>query len=151
MTTTTGTVGDPTSRMSDLLSESHQRLYQWLLDIGGDMKAVEFLPHEFIRKSGFLATVEAVDRVKLDLMMLEENGWLLIGPRTEAGNIVMATDKMTEILLLPFERMVAMHTLMSAAERTMLSHWERMHLGGVDQLATSDWPGWSVVVKHLCH
>lgn len=138
-------------RMRNLLNERQQRLYQWLLDLGCNMTAANFLPHEFIRKSGFLATQEAVERVKADLMKMEEDGWVLIGPRTEAGHMVMVTDKMTKTLLLPFERMVFVHSLMSDVERAMLSSWEKLHLGRDDQLATSDWPGWPVVIKRISH
>jgi hypothetical protein len=132
-------------------NKRHEHVYRWLLTLGGDNKAVEFQPYDFIRKSGFLATPEAVEKVKADLVEMEEDGWLLIGPKTGAGHMVMATDKMAEAMLMTFERMVSMHAQMSEQERTMLSQWEKTNLGGPDQLATSDWPGWQVIFKRLAH
>lgn len=35
--------------------------------------------------------------------------------------------------------------------RDMLQHWEQANLGGPEQLATSDWPGWRVAFKRLAH
>ena len=137
--------------MFDLMNDRYAHIYKWLQDQGADERAVEFRPHEYLRKTGFLATSEAVERVKADLMTMEEDGWVSIGPSTSAGHMVMATGKLTETLLLPFERMVAMHGLMSDEERVMLKQWEEAHLGNDDQLATSDWPGWHVVMKRLAH
>lgn len=137
--------------MSDLKNDRHAHIYQWLQDQDADERAIEFLPHEYLRKSGFLATTDAVEQVKADLMVMEEDGWISIGPSTSTGHMVMATGKQTEAMLLPFERLIAMHALMSDEERTMLSQWEKTHLGREDQLATSDWPGWQVVFKRLSH
>lgn len=137
--------------MSDSMSTTQKQIYQWLQKQGGEEGAVEFRPHEYLRKTGFLAVEESVERVKADLMEMEENGWVLIGQRTDAGHLVMLTSKQTEIMLVPFERMVAAHALMSDGERDMLQQWEQANLGGPEQLATSDWPGWRVVFKRLAH
>lgn len=137
--------------MSDLMNDRYAHIYQWLQGQGADERAVEFRPHEYLRKSGFLATTESVERVNADLVAMQEDGWVSIGPDTSAGNLVMATGKLTEALLLPFERLVAMHALMSDEERLMLSQWEKVNLGRGDQVATSDWPGWRIVIKRLAH
>jgi hypothetical protein len=61
----------------------------------------------------------------------------------------MLTSKQADTMLLPFERMAAAHALMSDGEREMLQQWEAAHLGGPEQLSTSDWPGWPVIFKRL--
>lgn len=137
--------------MTESMTPAQQKIYEWLQKHGGNDGAVEFRPHEYLRKTGFLAVQEGIERVKADLMQMEEDGWVLIGAKTETGHLVMLTDKQTEIMLLPFERMVAAHASMSDAEREMLQQWEQTHLGGPEQLATSDWPGWRVVFKRLAH
>lgn len=137
--------------MADSMSTTQQQVYQWLQKQGGEKSAVEFRPHEYLRKTGFLVVEESVERVKADLMEMEENGWVLIGQRTNAGHLVMLTSKQTEIMLVPFERMVAAHASMSDAERAMLQQWEQANLRGPEQLATSDWPGWRVVLRRLAH
>lgn len=137
--------------MPDLINDRHAHIYRWLQEQGADERAIEFRPHEYLRKSGFLATDEAVERVNSDLKVMEEDGWVSIGPSTSAGHMVMATGRQTEATLLSFERLIAMHALMSDEERTMLSQWEKIHLGREDNLATSDWPGWQVVFKRLSH
>lgn len=137
--------------MSYSMSTAQQQIYQWLEKQGAEAGAVEFRPHEYLRKTGFLAVEESVERVKADLMKMEENGWVLIGQRTDAGHLVMLTGKHSEIMLVPFERMVAAHALMSDGEREMLQQWEQTNLGSPEQLATSDWPGWRVVFKRLAH
>jgi len=133
------------------MNERHSNIYTRLVELGADVGAIEFKPYEYLRKCGFLATPESVDRLKSDLMVMEEDGWILIGARTAAGHMVMATNKMTEAVLLTFERMVAIHALMSDEERAMLGQWEKAYLGGPNQLATSEWPGWRVVFKRLAH
>ena len=137
--------------MSDSMSTAQQQVYQWLQKQGGEEGAVEFRPHEYLRKTGFLAIEESVERVKADLMEMEENGWVLIGQTTDAGHLVMLTSKQSETMLVPFERMVAAHASMSDGERCMLQQWEQANLAGPDPLATSDWPGWRVVFKRLAH
>lgn len=92
--------------MSDSMNDHQGRIYQWLQDHGAEERAIEFRPHEFLRKCGFLATTEAVERVKADLMVMEKDGWVTIGPSTSAGHIVMATKKQADLLLLPFERLI---------------------------------------------
>lgn len=39
--------------------------------------------------------------------------------------------------------MLGAHAAMSAAERAELESWERSHVTGDGEVATSDWPGWS--------
>jgi hypothetical protein len=133
------------------MPDRNQRIYKWLLSAGAGDGAVDFRPHEYLRKSRALATDEAAERVKADLVEMEEDGWVSIGHRTEAGHWVMATDKAVQARLLTFERMLAMYEMMSDAERAMLNQWEKSHLDQDGQFATSDWPGWGVVLKRLAH
>ncbi|MCY0914044.1 hypothetical protein [Massilia antarctica] len=135
--------------MFESMNPRQLRIYNWMQKHGGEEGAVEFRPQEFLRKTGFLADTDSVERVKVDVMEMEENGWVMIGERTEAGYLVMLTSKQSDIVLLPFERMLTMHALMSEGERTMLLQWEQGNLGRQEQLATSNWPGWRVVYKRL--
>lgn len=133
------------------MNARQRKIYEWLLALNADAKAVEFRPHEYLRKTGSLASTENIELTESDVMMMGEEGRVLIGPSTAAGHMVMLTEKAVETLLLPFERLLAMHALMSDEERAMLRQWEQAHLGSDNQLATSDWPGWRVVIKRLSH
>ncbi|GAA0694531.1 hypothetical protein ISN75_02620 [Dyella marensis] len=40
---------------------------------------------------------------------------------------------------------------LTEAERAELKIWEKEHVTGDGQFATSDWPGWAVAYKRVAH
>tara|TARA_B100002003_G_scaffold248191_1_gene281430 strand:+ start:6062 stop:6184 length:123 start_codon:yes stop_codon:yes gene_type:complete len=40
---------------------------------------------------------------------------------------------------------------MSAQEKKALAEWEKAHVTGTGDYATSDWPGWEAVINRISH
>jgi hypothetical protein len=49
------------------------------------------------------------------------------------------------------ERIAAAGKIMTKEEEITLLNWEKAHVTGGGEFATSDWPGWPAVIARLSH
>lgn len=59
--------------------------------------------------------------------------------------------KEAEAQLARFERIIKAATVMSEQEKKALAEWEKAHVTGTGDFATSDWPGWEAVINRISH
>lgn len=50
-----------------------------------------------------------------------------------------------------YERIIKAATALTEQEKDGLTEWERTHVTGDGRFATSDWPGWEVVIERISH
>jgi hypothetical protein len=50
-----------------------------------------------------------------------------------------------------YERLIALHGVMTESEKKALAEWERKHVDGSGKYGTSDWPGWTVIAARHAH
>lgn len=50
-----------------------------------------------------------------------------------------------------YERIAVASERLSPDEQAALKDWEKTHVTGDGKFATTDWPGWSAVLKRVFH
>lgn len=61
------------------------------------------------------------------------------------------TQDVIDAQLARYERIITAVAVMSESEKNELKAWEKNHVTGDDQRATSDWPGWDAVINRISH